>query len=234
MKASAPRRWTRQISLAALQLYEAVEQSYRQVDSTLGELPGLSIQAAVRLRDVSRLLDVLSPVNAQLQATLPPTVPVPVTRSTGPNKVQRQARLLGIDLLDLIVRVAKSGKKAMADQGALKTLEALSDEVQRFEYKLSLKPLDTDVTASLQLLRRQLWRAEATINQLDWPAELRGRWRAVRERMNAISDDVGMPRVISLAKTAQTVVQPTSVTSERRIARIYRGSPSVRSGTMSK
>ena len=37
-----------------------------------------------------------------------------------------------------MVRVAKSGEKALADQGALKTLEALSDEVQRFEYKLSL------------------------------------------------------------------------------------------------
>ena len=74
----------------ALQLYEAVEQSYRQIDSTLGELPGLSSQAAVHLRDVSRLLDVLSPVNAQLEATLPATIPVPVTRSTGPNKVQRQ------------------------------------------------------------------------------------------------------------------------------------------------
>ena len=116
----------------------------------------------------------------------------------------------------------------------LETLEALSDEVQRFEYKLSLKPLDTDVTASLQLLRRQLWRVEATINQLNWPAELRVRWRAVRERMNAISDDFGMPHVISLANTAQTVAQPTSVTSERRIARVYRGSPSVRSGAVSK
>ena len=71
----------------ALQLYEAVEQSYRRVDSTLGELPGLSRQAAVRLRDVSRLLNVLSPVNAQLEANLPATFPVPVPRSNELDKV---------------------------------------------------------------------------------------------------------------------------------------------------
>jgi len=216
------------------QLYEAVVVSYRQVESTLGEFPGLSNQAAAHLRHVTRLIAMMSSVMRELESNLPATIPVPLKRSIERESFQKQTRLLANDLVELIVKASQPGEKRSGHQGALKDLEDLLDRVQSFEHTLSLQPSNIDLEASLHALRRGFWRVEATIIQLDWPAELRSGWRTVRGRMDAISDDLGMPRVMILVTTARAVAQPASVRLERPIARVYRGSLGVRSETASK
>jgi hypothetical protein len=219
------------------ELYETVEVNYRQVESTLGELPGLSTQAAVHLARLTQLLAMMSSVMRELESNLPATIPGPLTRSIERGSLQRQTRLLANDLVDLLVKATKPSDKRPGYLRALRDLEDLLAHVQSFERALSLQPSDIDIEASLQALRRRFWQVEATIIQLDWPAELRSGWRTVRGRMDAISDDFGMPRVMILATTTQPVAQPASVTlerSERPIARVYRGSPGVRSETASK
>jgi hypothetical protein len=215
-------------------LYSIVEVNYRNVESALGEFPGFSNQAAAHLPRLTRLIAMMGSLMGELESNLPATIPVPLERSIERESFQRQTRLLAHDLLELIVKASQPGEKRSGHQGALRDLKDLLDHVQSFEHTLSLQPSNIDIAASLHALRRRFWRVEATIIQLDWPAELRSGWRTVRGRMNAISDDLGMPRVMILVTTAQPVAQPASVTLERPIARVYRGSPGVRSETASK
>jgi hypothetical protein len=218
------------------QSYEAVEVSYRQVESTLGELPGLSIEATAHLRRVARLIAVMGSVLQDLESNLPATNPVPLRRTIERDSLQRLARLLSNALVELIVKASKPEEKGLGRQAGLRDLNDLLDRIQSFQYALSLQPSEIDVHAgaSLNALRRRFWRVEATIVPLDWPAELRNGWRTVRGRMDAISDAFGMPRVMNLVTTSEAVARPASVSLARPITRVYRGSPGVRSETASK
>jgi hypothetical protein len=218
----------------SLEFYGAVEDNFRRVESTLRELPGLSNQAAEHLRHVSRLMALLTPVMRDLQSNLPATISVPLNGSSELDSLRRQTRLLANDLVRMIISAGKPGEKRSGRDGVLIALEDLLDRVQGFDQALSLRPSNVDLEASIHALRRRFWRVEATIAESGWPADLRSGWQSLRERMNAISDDFGMPRVINLGTTGQSVAQPASVMPKRPIARIYRGSPGVAPETASK
>ena len=210
----------------SVQLYEAVEENFSRVESTLGEFPGFSNQAADRLRRVTRLMAVVTPMMQELEASLPVTAPVPLNGSYELDALRRQTRSLANDLVEMIKMVSEPGEKRSGKPGVPRDLEELLGHVQGFQRTLSLRPSSVELEASIHALRRRCWRVEATINQLDLPAEVRSRWRRVMGRMNAISDDFGMPRVMVLAAPNS---QPASVRLERPIARVYRGPRGVRS-----
>jgi len=218
--------------LRSLQLFDSVEVNYRRVDSTLGEVPGLSNQAADHLRHVTRLMALITPMMRELESSLPATVPIRPIASNKLASLQRQTRSLADDLGRMIATASAPDEKRVG-QDHVKDLEGLLVQVQGFEHMLSLRPSTVDLEMSLHALRRQFWRVEATIVRPDRRADLWSGWRTLRERMNAISDDFGMPRVIVLGNSGLPVAQPTSVMLTRPIARIYRGSPGVHSDTAS-
>jgi hypothetical protein len=217
----------------SLELYESVQENFRHVELALGEFPGLSNQAADHLRHVTRLMSVVTPVMRDLQSNLPATISVPLDGSNELDSLRRQTRLLANDLVRMIISASKPSAKRAGPDSVLVVLEGLSDQVQGFERTLSLRPSIVDIEASIHALRRRFWRVETTIVERDRPADLRSAWQSLRERMNAISDDFGMPRVINLGTPPPPVAQPGSVMPKRPIARIYRGSPGVASETAS-
>ena len=66
---------------------------------------------------------------------------------------------------------------------------------------------------------------EARIARLGWPSDLQRQWRAVRERLNVISDELGLPRVIDRLPAAASSQPPAAGSSPQPAARIYRGPP---------
>jgi hypothetical protein len=220
-------------SMRSLQLFDSVDVSYRRVDSALGEVPGLSNQAADHLTHLNRLMAVMTPVVRELESSSPATSPNRPITSNKLASLQRQTRSLADDLVRMIATASAPNENRLSQEDAVKDLEGLLVQVQGFEHVLSLRPSTVDLEMSLHALRRQFWRVEATIVRPGRPAELWSGWRTLRERMNAISDVFGMPHVIVLGNSGLPVAQPTSVMLTRPIARIYRGSPGVGSDTAS-
>lgn len=219
--------------IRSLQLYESAEVSYRRVESTLGEVPGLSNQAADHLRRVTRLMAMITSMMQELESSLSATNPVRPIASNRLTSLQRQTRSLADELVRMIAKARTPNDQRLGQEVAVKDLEDLLVQVQGFEHMLSLRPSNVDLEISLHALRRRFWRVEATVVRPVRPAELWSGWRTLRERMNAISDDFGMPRVIVLGNSGLPIAQRTSVMLKPPIARIYRGSPGVRSDTAS-
>jgi hypothetical protein len=102
-------------------------------------------------------------------------------------------------------------------------LQELFALVQRFEKTLASQPSNKEIEVSLQAVRRRMWQTEARIARLGWPTDLARQWYNVRERLNTISDDLGLPRVIDL-KPEDRPDQPTVLgPSKKPTTRIYRG-----------
>ena len=78
-------------------------------------------------------------------------------------------------------------------------LQDLLALIQSFQKTLSTERSNNEIKASLHVVRRRLWQTEARIVKLGWPADFERQWREVRDRLNIISDDLGLPRVIDLA-----------------------------------
>jgi hypothetical protein len=206
------------------QLHEDLLRTYAQVESSLGAFPGISNLGAAHFVRVTRLLNALGLVMRWIDARLPAPVSESPARSIALEALHRNTRLLTIDLVELIVLVAKNRERPVGHTGLRNDLEGLLADVQRFEHTLTLTPSSVDVKTSLQAMRRTFWRMEAKINPLEFPTVLTGQWRSVRDRMNRIADDFGMPRVLILGKAASASIQPGTATAERRVARIHRGS----------
>jgi hypothetical protein len=180
----------------AQELFGQVIAAQRQLDSSLGELPGLSLRAATHLQSLSRLVGASSSAMSMLEADLARTAPVQVVRTLDLGAMRRQSQLLANDLVSLIEKVGeydRGTKKRGPVQGDLSRMLSL---VQDFQRRISQVPSSRELQESYRAVRRRMWQVEAEIARMDWPAALRGQWRAVRDRANGISDDFGLPRVI--------------------------------------
>ena len=178
--------------------YVDVGAAYRQLEATMGELPGMSVRAATHLQAVTSLLSATNEVTGEMEANLLRTVPLPVDRSLDLDVMREQAQLLANDLVVLIGKVRDSrGGRAQRD-GVLEDLNGMLALVQDFGRRLSLQLAFKELQESFRVIRRRMWHVEAKIIPLGWPADLQRQWRGVRERTNAISDDFGLPRVIVL------------------------------------
>jgi hypothetical protein len=215
-------------------LYEDVVAVHRHVESTLGELAGLSNQAAAHLRRVDELIGAMAPLVRALDTI---ALEATSTRPDDPidvDSLRRKTRLLANDLVELIVRMSETSRKKTKDQSDVKLLEQLLDLVQGFERLLSIQLDDIPFKSSLKDLRRGFWQAESKLVELERSPELLNRWRAVRLRMNAVSDSVEMPRVFTRTMKSQPVSRRAATASERPIVPIYRIDSAYRSGTVSE
>jgi len=173
--------------------------AYRQLEATLGEFPGLSDRADTHLQAITRLLSATNGATGALEANLLRTVPLPVNRSLDVELMRMQVQLLANDLVVLIGAVGNSRGERAANEGVLDDLNGMLAQAQDFGRRLALEPSFKELQESFRVTRRRLWQVESRIAHLKWPADLQRKWRGVRERTDAISDDFGLPRVILLA-----------------------------------
>jgi hypothetical protein len=175
-----------------------VEAAYARVDAILGGMPVLTQQVALHLRDLSRLLPAMNDLIDAMEAdaAAPSSVPAPPALDLAP--LREQARRL-IDELRGAARVLREGRPAPPGRDALVAdLDALSDLVEGFDRLLATGPSSRDAVESLRLVRSRLWPIEGRFLQVARTPELLGRWRSIRQRINAISDAFGQSRVIAL------------------------------------
>ena len=184
-------------------LLEDVDAAYHQVDSTLGQLPGLSPRAAFHLGDLSRLLPVMDRVFDAIDAEVAEPVAAPVDRNRELAAVREHSRLLS-EGLRVMLRAVIEAKPAPADLASLVVdLNGLLDLVMGFDRMLSTEPSTQDLVATLRPVRSRVWSVEARVMRIPGTPELARRWQQVRQRFDALSDDFGLPRVISLSPTAR-------------------------------
>jgi hypothetical protein len=204
-------------------LFNEMQGAYQEVESTLSASAGMSSRAAAHLRDITRLTAAASTMMNAIESNLLAGTPPPPRQPVDSDILTKQALLLANDVLGLIENV-KSSKHPNSGWSAVKDdLQELLALIQTFQKTVSRHGPAHEIEASLHAVRRRLWRTEARIVKLGWPTDLERRWRTVRERLNAISDSLGLPRVIDLASRSRPdQTQPDSSTT-KPATRIYRG-----------
>ena len=195
-----------------------VNAAYRQVDSSLGQLPGLSTRAAIHLQDIARLLPVMNAVFEAMDAEVARPVAAPANRATDLAALQEQSRRLAEDLRGLGTELDKVIPAPAGRAGLIEDLNGLIDLVQGFDRMLAADPSNRDLADSLRLVRSRMWTVEARIVRFAGTPALRSRWREVRRRIDALSNQFDLPRVISLVRPAG----PARGVDRKLVARVDR------------
>ena len=206
-------------------LYSEMQAAYQDVESTLSASAGMSSRAAAHLRNIDRLTAATSTMMGAIESDLIASVPRSTERSASPELLEKQTRLLANDILVLIENVKASKHPNSGWNTVKEDLQELFNLVQAFQKALTNMRSSDDMSASLHTVRRRLWRTEARIVKLGWPADLERKWRDVRVRLNLIGDELGLPRVIDLATRTGPDQPPAPLSSAKPTTRIYRGPP---------
>jgi hypothetical protein len=187
---------------------EAVFAAQRGVESSLGEFPGLSPRAAVDLRSFSRLLGPIESAIGSLESNLAdaagPAAPPPLSLDL----LRRNAQFVANDIVSLIARAGDVGRGRPARDAMVTELTDLLERVQAFSRLLAIQPSQKAVQDSFRIARRQMWRVESRITHLDWRAGIERPWRNVRDQMNAVSNELGLPRVIEIIPPSRPLTGP--------------------------
>jgi hypothetical protein len=192
--------------------------AYRRVDVTLGSLPGLSPRAAYHLQDISGLLPTMNDVLEAIAADVVGSVSAPAPRTIDLAAVREAARRLIQDLSGLIQRT-RSGRLAPVERdGLIGDLSSLLDLVQGFDRMLSAEPSFRDLVRSLRLVRDRVGIVETRIARLAGTSEVSRQWRDLRQQINDLSDEFGLPRVINVVPATR----PTQGVDPKLLAQIDR------------
>ncbi len=195
--------------------------AHQDVNSTLGALPAISPRSADHFQSVSRLVSAISSVLPALESDLIESARPIATRSLDLDTMRGQAQQLANELTGLINDVTKSqpgGPKP--DAGVVAELNDFLSLVQDFGRIVALDLSPRETQDSFLAARRRMLHAEAKIARLAWPAALERQWRAVRGRMNAISNAFGLPRVIVPAPVAQASARPAAAGNRSLVAHV--------------
>ncbi len=191
-------------------LLAAVSAGHRRVQSTLGVLPGLSGRAASDLQSFSRLLGHVDSLVETLESNASSQAP-PAQALASPASLRRQAQIAANLLVDLIATLGAAGHGRPEHDALIADLAGTLERLQRFCRLLSLDPSVEETRISFRDARRNLWRAEGRLLNLPRHAGLEAKWRPVRSQMNAISDALGLPRVIEpAASSAPRPITPSA------------------------
>jgi hypothetical protein len=205
-------------------LYNDLQAAYEDVESSLAGAAGVSNRAAAHLRGITSLTAASSTMMRAIESDLLAAAPPPVQPSDDFDSLKKNALLLANQIVALVANVKASKHQGSGWGAVTKDLDELFTLVQSFERTLSSQPSTEVIKVSLHAVRRRLWRVEARIARLGWPTDLARQWRAVREQLSAISDELGLPRVIDLAPEARPLLQPAAPgSSKKSTTRIYRG-----------
>jgi len=191
------------------------------VESTLGALPAISPRAATHFESASRLVSAMSSVVGALESDLLNTARPVATRPLDADTMRGQAQLLANELTGLINDATKSQPAGVKpNAGVVADLNELLALVQDFGRILALDLSPRETQESFLAARRRMWHVEARITRLAWPAALERRWRTARERMNAISDAFGLPRVLVSTAVVQPAVRPAAAGNRSLVAHV--------------
>jgi hypothetical protein len=192
----------------AADLLAAVDAGHRRVQSTLGAFPGLSVRAANDLQSFSRLLEHVDSLVGILESNASSQTPPAQEPAVGPDSLRRQAQIAANLLVDLIAKVGDAGRGRPGRDALVTDLTDMLNRLQSFCRLLSLDPSLSEIQDSFRDARPPMWRAESRLLHAQWRAGLERPWRVVRERMNAISDALPLPRVIVLSPSDRLDVAP--------------------------
>jgi hypothetical protein len=184
---------------------EAVGASQQSLQASLGNLPGLSPQAAGNLRSLSRLLVPIDSAIGSIESSLPRPM---VEQAPDVDSLRRQAQLAANDLVSLVGKAGDAGRGRAARDAVITELTDLLERVQTFSRLLAIRPSLKTLHDSYRLVRRQTWRVESRLSRLEWKAGLERPWRDVRDRLAAISTELGLPRVIEIPPVPRTLTIP--------------------------
>jgi hypothetical protein len=174
--------------------------AYRQLQATADAIPGLPARFTFHLQDVSRLLGATrSLMDATGANVLPEARPSDPERSAILRGLHEQAAPLIRELADLVRDAVKSLPERTVQNALVGDVRDLLDLVRGFDRMLAVHASDRDIRESFRLALRLMRRLDSELVRSNWPAALRLQWRDVRSRMNAISDEFGLPRMISVA-----------------------------------
>ena len=204
-------------------LYNDLQAAYEDVASTLSASAGLSSRAAAHLRNIASLTAATGTSMRAIESDLLAAVPLSAQRGADPDILAKQAHLLANQIVALIENVKVSKHQTSGWGAVTQDLQELFALVQGFERTLSAQPSNKEIEGPLHAVRRRLWRVEARIARLGWPSDLARQWRDVRNRFSAISDELGLPRVIDLAPQAGPDHSSAPGSSLKPTTRIYRG-----------
>jgi hypothetical protein len=206
-------------------MYNRLQAASQSIESMMVGAAGFSGRAGGHLRDITRLTAATGTVMRALELDFPPPVTAPAEprRTVETETLKPQVGLLANSIVKLIENV-KASKYQNSGWGAVRQdLEELLALVQSFQKTLSLQPSDKEMETSLTAVRRKMWRVEARIVRLGWPADLERLWRATRDRVNVLSDALGLPRVIDLGRQGQAGEPTAPAPAAKPTATIYRG-----------
>jgi hypothetical protein len=192
---------------------EAIFAAQRHVESSLGEFPGLSPRAAGDLQSLSRLLGPIGSAMGSIESNLQGAAGPAAERPVSLDSLRRNAQLVANDIVSLIGKAGEAGRGRPARDAVVTELTDLLERVQAFSRLLAIQPSQKAVQDSFRIARRQMWRVEARITHLDWRAGIERPWRDVRDQMNAVSNELGLPRVIEIAPPSRPLTGPQRVTA---------------------
>jgi hypothetical protein len=173
-----------------------VDADYRQVQGSLATLGGLSVRAAADFKSLSRLLGDVNSIMGTLEANAA-IQNLPAEQAPPRLGSLRGEAQIAANLVVALIGKAESVPRGRPGRDAFITdLTDLLDRLQGFCRLLSVDPPNAEILDSFRDARRQMWRTESRLLHLEWRAGLESPWRLVRERMNGISDALGLPRVI--------------------------------------
>ncbi len=179
----------------------AVETAFLQLDSDLGAMPAISQVSAFHLRDIARILPVMNNLIDAME-TDEGLARRPTPRP-GEIEVLRglAARLLD-ELEALIVALAEARPVPQGRVALIADLESLRELAQSFDRSLAAATSARDAVESARALRSRIWPIEYQMVARARDRALIARWRSVRREVEAITDRLGLSRVVEVTARA--------------------------------
>jgi len=181
-----------------------VEEAYARLSASLASTPGVSPRASLHMQNLARILPVMNALIDAMEADQG-IVPVGVRPRPDPTAgvgwFREQARELVDSLRDVRSAIGPGPDRV----AVLDDLDALIAQAQGLDRMLVDGVPGADFAAALGLIRDRLWPVQARTLQLSRGPAVAGRWRAVRDRLNALSDRLGRPRVIAIRPATRPV-----------------------------
>ena len=177
-------------------LLAVVDSGYRQVQGSLGAFPGVSGRAAEELKSLSRVLADVNSIMGTLESNVANQAIAAQEPPARADTLRGEAQIAANLVVALIGKVGDAGRGRPGRDALITDLTDMLDRLQGFCRLVSLDPPFAELQATFRDARRQMWRTESRLMHLEWRAGLEPPWRLVRERMNGISDALGLPRVI--------------------------------------
>ncbi len=203
-------------------LLAALAQASAASSRHLAQFPGLSSRAANDLQSFSQLIGHVNSLVGRLESNAAGQAQPAPEPAVGLDSLRRQAQIAANSLVDLIGKVRDAGRGRPGRDALITDLTDMLDRLQSFCRLLSLDPSLAKTQNAFRDARRPMWRAESRLMHTQWRAGIEPPWRLLRERMNAISDDLQLPRVIVLSPSDR--LDRGVARLDRKLAVIPRGS----------